>query len=315
MDNADHVLAAQDTLAVRIATLAGVLCPFLGLIAAIVCLWGWAFTWVELASLLIMYLATGLGITMGFHRLFAHRSFDTVRPVRFLLAVLGSMSVQGPVLRWVAIHRSHHSHSDTPLDPHSPHRYGGGVRGVLAGLWHAQVGWIFTVDHPDLHRHVRDFKNDKIMHVTSRLFGLWVAIGLLIPTVVGGLVTRSWTGALLGFLWGGLARIFLVHHVTWSINSVCHMWGSRPYDNKDYSRNNFLCGLLALGEGWHNNHHAFPASARHGLRFWQFDCSWLVIRLLEMVGLVWRVRVPSPEAIVGKLAIPEIERPPVPASP
>jgi stearoyl-CoA desaturase (delta-9 desaturase) len=284
----------------RVVTLLGVVTPFFGLIAAIALLWGKGLTWVEPTLLLGMYVLTGLGVTVGYHRLFVHRSFDTVRPVKFLLAVLGSMSVQGPLLKWAAVHRRHHQHSDGEEDPHSPHHFGDGVRGVLAGLWHAHVGWIFADEPPNLIRYVRDLHADKVLRVVSRLFGLWVVLGLLIPTGLGWLLTGTWTGALLGLLWGGLARIFFGHHVTWSINSVCHLWGARAFESHDHSRNNFLCGILALGEGWHNNHHAFPFSARHGLRWWQLDVSYLVIRLLELTGLAWSVRVPAPAAVAAK---------------
>ena len=288
------------TAARRFASAIGVLVPFLGLLVAIYGFWGWGVTWIEVVLLLVMYTVTGLGVTVGYHRLFAHHSFQAVRPLRFLLAVLGSMAVQGPVLRWVSVHRRHHQHSDQAEDPHSPHRYGGGVRGTLAGFWHAHIGWIFKTDHPDLRRYVRDLNSDRLLRIADRLFGVWVFLGLLIPTVLGGILTATWTGAMLGFLWGGLVRIFLGHHVTWSINSVCHLWGSRPFDRGDQSRNNFVFGVLGLGEGWHNNHHAFPSSARHGLRWWQLDLSYLVIRALELIGLARRVRVPACERTVTK---------------
>lgn len=281
----------------RVTAAIGVLVPFAGLVVAVYGLWGWGVTWMELMLLAVMYTTTGLGVTVGYHRLFAHRSFEAVRPVRFLLAVLGSMAVQGPVLTWVAIHRRHHQHSDRAEDPHSPHHHGGGVRGVLAGFWHAHIGWIFKGNYPNLRRYVPDLNGDRLIRITSRMFGVWVFLGLLIPTVLGGVLTGTWTGALLGFLWGGLVRIFLGHHVTWSINSVCHLWGGRPYDKGDQSRNNFVFGILGLGEGWHNNHHAFPSSARHGLRWWQIDLSYLAIRALAFAGLARRVRVPADQRI------------------
>ena len=233
----------------RFAALLVIVVPFAGLVAAIVCLWGWAFTWVELTLLLGGYLATGFGITVGYHRLFTHRSFDTSRPIKFLLGVLGSMAVQGTILHWVAIHRQHHQHSDGSEDPHSPCHFGGGVRGVLAGLWHAHVGWMFTADHPKLKDYVGDLRADRLIRVTSDLFPLWVFLGLVIPTAIAGLWTMSWTGAILGLLWGGLVRIFLVHHVTFSINSISHIWGRRRFDAHDQSRNNTICGFLGLGEG------------------------------------------------------------------
>ena len=281
----------------RIMTLIGVVTPFAGLVIAVCCLWGWAFTWVELSLLLVMYTACGLGVTVGYHRLFTHRAFQTVRPVAFVLGVLGSMSVQGPLLRWVAVHRSHHQHSDQENDPHSPHGRGEGIRGLIAGFWHAHIGWIFADDDSNLSRHARDLGRSRMAMVISRLFGVWVFLGLVIPTVAGGLITGTWRGAVLGFLWGGLVRVFLGHHVTWSINSVCHLWGERRFATSDQSRNNLLFGMLALGEGWHNNHHAFPASARHGLRWWEFDLSYLTIQLLKLFGLAWGVRQPAAEVI------------------
>jgi len=298
----DHVRAAPATAPARqrIAAAVGVLVPFLGLILAVIGLWGRGVAGVDLVLLLGMYITTGLGVTIGYHRLFTHRSFQAARPVKLLLAVLGSMAAQGELLRWVAIHRRHHRHSDLAQDPHSPHHHGGGVRGVLAGFWHAHVGWIFQADPPNLERHVRDLHSDRMLRVTSRLFGAWVFLGLLIPAVLGGVLTGTWTGALMGLLWGGLVRIFLGHHITWSINSVCHLWGSCPFDRDDRSRNNFVFGVLGLGEGWHNNHHAFPASARHGLRWWQLDLSYVTIRALEMMGLVRGVRVPARERIFSR---------------
>ena len=284
----------------RIATLIVIVVPFLAVVAAIASLWGWAFTWVELSVMLGMYFATGFGVTIGYHRLFTHRSFDTIRPIKFLFGVLGSMSVQGPLLKWVAIHRRHHQHSDGPEDPHSPTHFGGGVRGVLTGFWHAHAGWMFTADPEDLYDYVRDLSSDRLIRTTSDLFPLWVFLGLVIPTVLGGVLSMSWTGAWFGLLWGGPVRIFLVHHATFSINSICHLWGGRRFDIHDQSCNNVICGVLALGEGWHNNHHAFPTSARHGLAWWELDLSYIVIRLMNMTGLAWQVRVPAMDAIRAK---------------
>jgi stearoyl-CoA desaturase (delta-9 desaturase) len=203
------------------------------------------------------------------------------------------MAIQGSLLKWVATHRYHHQHSDTPHDIHTPHHNDDGIIGVLRGAWHAHIGWFFTPDPPELYRYVKDLSRSRLLCKISDLFPLWVALGLVIPTVLGGLFTHSWTGAFLGLIWGGAARIFLVHHVTWSINSVCHLWGGRPFKTKDQSRNNLVFGILALGEGWHNNHHAFPVSARHGLRWWQIDISYLVIRTLAMLKLAWAVRLPG----------------------
>jgi stearoyl-CoA desaturase (delta-9 desaturase) len=276
-----------------VVNLLAVVLPFLGLAAAAASVWGWGFSWLHLGLLLGMYVPTALGVTVGFHRLFTHRSFETNRVVQFVLGVLGSMAVQGSLLDWVALHRIHHRHSDKPDDPHTPHLGGAGFLGLLRGLWHAHVGWVLRSGPPNLASYVKDLRKSRALRAVSALFPLWVVVGLLIPTALGGLLTGSWVGALLGLLWGGLARVFLVHHVTWSVNSVCHLWGGRPYRTGDHSRNNFLFGILALGEGWHNNHHAFPTSARHGLRWWQFDFSYWVIRLLALLRLARNVRLPA----------------------
>lgn len=285
------------SLAGRIVLLIAVIAPFLGLIAAIVSVWGWGFRWSDLALLVGMYILTVLGITVGFHRLFTHRAFETSSTIQFLLAILGSMAVQGPLLQWVALHRRHHQHSDEPEDPHSPHHQGDGVMGILRGLWYAHLGWMFTPKPRDLQKYVKDLRESRVLRAVSNLFPLWVAIGLLIPTLLGWLWVGSISGAWTGFIWGGLVRVLFVHHVTWSINSICHVWGQQPFHSNDESRNNAFFGIFGLGEGWHNTHHAFPTSARHGLRWWQLDVSYLVIRALAMIHLAWNVKLPSPAAI------------------
>jgi stearoyl-CoA desaturase (Delta-9 desaturase) len=284
------------SLTARLVTLAAVIVPFLGLLAAAILLWGWGFSWVDLGILLGMYVLTVLGIGVGFHRLFTHRAFETTRIVQFILAVLGSMAVQGPLLKWVAMHRRHHQFSDRPEDPHSPHHQGHGVLGLLRGLWHAHLGWLFQKDPDDLDRYNKDLRESRMLRIVSALFVEWTALGLFLPALLGGLLTQSWAGVWSALLWGGLVRVFLVHHVTWSINSVCHLWGLRPYRSEDESRDNVVFGVLALGEGWHHSHHTFPTSARHGLRWWQLDASYGVIRGLELLGLAWNVKVPSKEA-------------------
>jgi stearoyl-CoA desaturase (delta-9 desaturase) len=285
------------TTTARVATITALVLPFLGLVTALVFLWGWGFGWVDFGLLVGGYALTALGVTVGFHRLFTHRSFETNRVVQFVLAVLGSMAVQGSVLKWVAFHRRHHQHSDTPDDPHSPHHQGNGLLGVLSGFWHSHIGWAFRPDPEDLDRYAKDLRRSRTLRVASALFPLWIVLGLVIPAALGGVITGTWMGALLGLIWGGLVRIFLVHHVTWSVNSLGHLWGGRPYASGDESRNNFVLGILAMGEGWHNNHHAFPSSARHGLRWWQIDASYWVIRALALVGLAWKVRHPRDEAL------------------
>lgn len=283
-------------LLVRLVTLGLIVVPLLGLVAAPFFLWGWGFSWVDVGLLIGMYLLTALGITVGFHRLFVHRSFETYTWVKFVFAVLGSMAVQGSLFKWVAYHRKHHQHSDTPDDPHTPHHAGRGVLGVIVGVWHSHIGWFFLADPPNLRDYVKDLARSRVLRVANALWPLWVVLGFAIPAVLGGLVKMSWLGVWTGLIWGGLVRVFLVHHVTWSVNSACHLWGLRPYRSEDESRNNVIFGILALGEGWHNAHHAFPSSARHGLRWWQIDVSYYFIRLLSWVGLAWKVRVPSNEA-------------------
>ncbi len=273
------------SLSVRVVNLSVVILPFAGFVAAIVSLWGRGFDWVDGILLLGMYILTALGITVGYHRLFTHRAFDTNTTIQLLLAVLGSMAVEGPLLKWVAIHRRHHQYSDTREDPHSPHDHGGGFKALVRGVWHAHMGWFFEPDSPSLPQYVKDLRQSGLLRRASQLFPLWAILGLLIPAALGGLLTGTWMGALSGLLWGGLARIFLVHHVTWSINSICHLWGRRPFQTDDQSRNNFVFGALGLGEGWHNNHHAFPTSARFGLRWWQVDLGYWFIRALALVGL------------------------------
>jgi len=304
-------------LSIRVTNLIAVLLPFAGLIAAFVLLWGTAFNWIYLALLGAMYLLTAIGVTVGYHRYFTHKSFTTPRPVAAVLAVLGSMAVEGPVIHWVATHRRHHQHSDREDDPHSPHggHHGEGVLGTLRGAWHAHMGWLFTApvfsslrrgdtSPGALSRYVKDLESIAIFRWISATFPLWVALGLVIPAAIGGLITMSWMGAFLGFIWGGLARVFLVHHVTWSINSVCHLWGTRPFRSHDESRNNAILGVLGLGEGWHNNHHAFPASARHGLRWWEFDLSYLIIVGMSKIGLASDIRTPSADRLASKRSSP-----------
>lgn len=281
------------SLTARIATLCAITLPFLGLIAAFFFFWGAGFSWLDLGLLIVMYVATTLGITVGFHRLFVHRSFETTKTVRAILAILGSMAIQGDVLTWVGLHRRHHEHSDTEEDPHSPHHQGAGLSGWFKGYWHAHIGWFFDPIPSDLPKYLKDLYQDRLISKISKLFPLWVILSLLIPALIGGLVTLSWSDFLSGLIWGGLVRILLVHHVTWSVNSACHIWGAQTYTSDDMSRDNLLFGILALGEGWHNTHHTFPSSARHGLRWYQPDVSYLFIKVLEKFRLAWNIKVPT----------------------
>jgi stearoyl-CoA desaturase (Delta-9 desaturase) len=275
-----------------VTTFIGVGVPIAGLVMAIVLSWLWGFSWVNVGLLVGMYLVTMVGITVGFHRLFTHRSFQTSRPIQVLLGVFGSMTFQGPLVEWVGLHRRHHQHSDQSEDPHSPHVHGTGLWGFLKGFWHAHIGWAFAPMPDDLDRYAGDLRRDRLINAVSALFPLWALLGVLIPSALG-LAFLGWRGAISGFLWGGLVRILLGHHATWCVNSVCHIWGKKPYASGDESRNNAVVGLLALGEGWHNNHLAFPSSARHGLRWWQIDISYYIIQLLVFCRLAWKVRLPT----------------------
>ena len=284
----------------RIANVAGVIVPFAGVLAAILLLWS---SWVDLtdlAILAVMYLATALGVTIGFHRLLTHRSFKTHPRLERTFAVLGSLSVQGSVLDWVADHRKHHAHTDQEGDPHSPHV---GEGGGLRGLWHAHTGWLWrTQGQADWKRYARDLYDDPKMRRIGKRFPLIVLASLLIPTLAG-FALHGWTaeGALRGYVWGGLVRIFLVHHVTWSVNSICHFFGSRRFDVEDRSTNVAWLAIPSLGESWHHNHHAFPRSAQHGLRWYEIDISALIIRGLERAGLAWNVVRIAPERQRAKL--------------
>jgi stearoyl-CoA desaturase (delta-9 desaturase) len=275
-----------------VGTFIGVTAPIAGLVAAGILTWGWGLTWVDLGLLVGMYLLTTLGIMVGYHRLFTHKSFRAVRPVQIVLGILGSMAFQGPLISWVGMHRMHHQHSDGAGDPHSPHAPRRRFWRRLRGFWHAHIGWAFSPMPANAARYAGDLLRDRTIRTVSALFPLWAVLGLLAPAAVGFAV-NGWYGAITGFVWGGLVRALICHHATWSVNSVCHLWGSRPYESGDHSRNNAVVGVLALGEGWHNNHHAFPSSARHGLHWWQIDISYYVIRALVFCRLAWDVRLPS----------------------
>jgi stearoyl-CoA desaturase (delta-9 desaturase) len=259
--------------------------------------WGGTLHWQDLVVLAIVYSLTGAGITVGYHRLFTHRSFKTSRVVRALFAVLGSMAVEGSVVEWVATHRRHHDFSDRPGDPHSPHaEHAPGWRGAARGLMHAHVGWMFRgKDMANPGRYARDLVADRDLRFISRTFPLWVLAGLALPFGLGVLLTGSLIGGLTGLLWGGAVRIFLLHHATFSINSLCHFFGRSPFGTGDESRNLGWLAPITFGEAWHNNHHAFPTSARHGLGRWQLDPGAWLIAGLERSHLAWDVVRISPE--------------------
>jgi stearoyl-CoA desaturase (Delta-9 desaturase) len=288
----------------KIANLGAAIIPFLATIAAIPLLWNSLVSTTDLLILAVMYVLTAGGITVGYHRLLTHRSFQTGKPLEYGFAAVGSMAVQGPVIAWVADHRKHHAHTDEEGDPHSPHvGHGSGLGGVLRGLWHAHMGWLFS-EHgrADWKRYAPDLYEDPGMRFLNRHFVALVIASLLIPALAGFAIAGTVGGALTALLWGGLVRLFLVHHVTWSVNSICHFLGTRRFETDDESKNVLWLALPSLGESWHHNHHAFPRSAVHGLRRWELDPSALVIAALEKLGLARNViRIP-PERQQQRLA-------------
>jgi stearoyl-CoA desaturase (Delta-9 desaturase) len=284
----------------RYVSLGSVVIPFAAFVFAIVLLWQRAVDGVDLAILAVMYVTTAIGVTVGYHRLFTHRSFQAKRPVQYVFAVLGSMAGQGPLAHWVADHRKHHAHTDEEGDPHSPHvhEHGEGVSGVFLGLVHAHFGWLMTDWGMAPHqKYARDIIEDRGLYRIHQWFVPIFIAGLLLPAAAGYAIKGTWAGALTALLWGGLVREFLVHHVTWSINSVCHFWGRRRFDTEDYSTNVAWLALPSFGEAWHHNHHAFPRSAEHGLKRWEraMDPSAWIIRGLEKAGLASGVVRITPE--------------------
>jgi stearoyl-CoA desaturase (delta-9 desaturase) len=270
--------------------------PVLGLGVVVWQAWSGLLQWHDLLVFAITYVPLGLGVTVGFHRLLTHRSFDTTRSIRAALAILGSAAIEGPVISWVADHRKHHAFSDQPGDPHSPHvGHGNGWRGALRGLFHAHLGWLFLhTERGARKRYAPDLLGDPLVRFVDRTFLAWAVLGLALPFGLGVAIGGSVAAGLTGLLWGGAVRMLVLHHITYSINSLCHFFGRRRFRTGDESRNLAWLSVLSLGEAWHNNHHAFPTSARHGLRRFELDVSAAVIRVLEALGLVWNVvRVPE----------------------
>ncbi|MCF2530002.1 acyl-CoA desaturase [Yinghuangia soli] len=276
--------------------------PFLALIAAVPAMWGWGLTWVDVALMFVMYGITGHGITIGFHRYFTHGSFKAGRKVRIALAIAGNMAVQGPLVRWVADHRKHHKFSDQEGDPHSPWKYGSGVRALSKGMWWAHMGWLFDVEQTPQDKYAPDLLKDDDMVRVSRQFPFWVAVSLLFPALAGGLITWSWQGAVTAFFWAGLVRVGLLHHVTWSINSICHAVGNQPFRSRDKSGNVWWLAIPSMGESWHNLHHADQTAARHGVLRGQIDSSARIIRIMEKLGWVSDVRWPDRARIESRRA-------------
>ncbi|MEU6343239.1 acyl-CoA desaturase [Streptomyces sp. NPDC046977] len=295
------LLDSPQTAAAGVAMWLFVVGPPVALIAVVPFVWGWGLSALDIAMAVVAYLVSGFGLTVGYHRLFTHRSFKARRGLRIALAVAGSLGVEGSPVQWVANHRRHHAFADREGDPHSPWRYGSDTRALVKGLLHAHIGWMLKRELSNRNRFAPDIAADRDMQVIGRLFGLLTAVSLLVPALVGGLVTGSWIGALTGFFWAGVIRMALLHHVTWSVNSVCHVAGNRPFISRDKATNFWPLALLSFGESWHNSHHADPTGARHGVLPGQLDPSARLIWMFEKLGWVHDVRWPRPDRVNARL--------------
>jgi stearoyl-CoA desaturase (delta-9 desaturase) len=271
--------------------------PVVALAVAVALTWGWGLSLLDVVIATIAYFGTGLGVTVGFHRHFTHMSFKAVRPLKVALAITGSLAFQGSIVSWVADHRRHHAFSDKEGDPHSPWLFGTGPTAIVRGFWHAHMGWLFDRDKTNARRFAPDLLADRDVAAVDRQFVLLTAVSLGVPALLGGLLSWSWWGALTAFLWGGLVRVGLLHHVTWSINSICHMAGRRPFGTRDRSANVWWLAVLSFGESWHNLHHADPTCARHGVKRGQIDMSARLIWVFEKFGWVHSVRWPTPQRL------------------
>jgi stearoyl-CoA desaturase (delta-9 desaturase) len=275
--------------------------PMLALAATVPAVWGWGLSWLDIGLAAFFYCLTCLGVTIGFHRYLTHGAFKANRMLRIALAAAGSAAMQGPVVTWVADHRRHHAYADRDGDPHSPWRYGTSATALVRGFWHAHLGWLFERDLTNAARFAPDLLADRDIRRVDRLFPVLTAGTLLVPALVGGLVTMSWWGALTAFFWAGLVRVAVLHHVTWSVNSICHMIGDRPFTARDRSANFWPLAIASMGESWHNSHHADPTCARHGVRRGQIDISARIIWVFEKVGWATKVRWPRPQRVARNL--------------
>ncbi|GAA4440184.1 acyl-CoA desaturase [Actinokineospora soli] len=281
----------------QVGTYLFILVPFLALVAAVPFAWGWGLGWVDVGLAAFFYTFTCLGVTVGFHRYFTHGAFKAPRAVRVGLAIVGSMALQGPIMHWVADHRRHHAYADRAGDPHSPWAFGTSPAALVKGFWHAHMGWVFDRNLTNQERFAPDLLADDDIRRVHRQFGLWTAVTLLAPAVLGGLITWSWWGAVTAFFWAGLVRVSFLHHVTWSVNSICHMVGERPFKSRDKATNFWPLAVLSMGEAWHNLHHADPTCARHGVRKFEVDISARLIWVFEKLGWVTDVRWPTPQRL------------------
>jgi len=274
--------------------------PFLAMLAAIPLAWGWGLTWHAAVIAIAFYYISGLGISMGFHRYFTHSSFKATTGLRIALALAGSLAIEGPVLNWVADHRRHHKYSDREGDPHSPWRFGDDWKALAKGLAWAHTGWLFDGNHTSQEKFCPDLLADRKIERISRLFPVWVAVSLLAPALIGGLWSWSWQGALITFFWASLVRVAFLHHVTWSINSICHTFGKEEFEVRDKSRNVNWLAILSFGESWHNLHHSDPTCARHGALRGQIDIAARLIWVCEKLGWAYDVRWPDEARLSGK---------------
>ncbi|WP_370944684.1 acyl-CoA desaturase [Amycolatopsis sp. cg5] len=295
------IISGQRSFGVQATVYFGVIAPLLALLAAVPFAWGWGLTWVDVAIFVVFYCVSGLGITVSYHRYFTHGSFKAKPWLRVALAIAGSMALQGPVITWVADHRRHHAFSDRDGDPHSPWAYGTSPAAIAKGFWHAHMGWLFDRDQSNAERFAPDLVKDKAIQKVDDLFWLWSLLTLALPGLIGGLVTWSVWGGVTAFFWAGLVRVCVLHHVTWSVNSICHMIGERPFAARDKSANFWPLAIFSFGESWHNLHHADPTSARHGVQRGQIDISARVIWIFEKLGWAHSVRWPTPQRL-AKLA-------------
>ncbi|WP_037320968.1 acyl-CoA desaturase [Amycolatopsis orientalis] len=280
------------------------LVPFVALLAAVPIVWGWGMTWVDLVLAAVFYTVGTLGVTVGYHRYFTHGAFKAGRPLRIALAIAGGFAVQGSVIFWVASHRRHHAFADREGDPHSPWLFGTSPTALLRGFWHAHMGWMFSREVTNYERFAPDLVADKDLRLVNRYFWLWITLSLALPAVLGGLISWSWWGVVTGFFWAGLVRIAFLHHVSWSVNSICHLIGERPFASRDKAANFWPLAILSMGESWHNSHHADPTCARHGVLRGQVDVSARLIWLFEKLGWARDVRWPKPERLAAKRVKP-----------
>lgn len=276
------------------------LIPFAALVIALPAAWGWGLTWLDLVLATVFYVVATLGVTVGYHRYFTHGAFKAGRPLRVALAIAGSMAVQGSVIFWVASHRRHHAFADREGDPHSPWLFGTSPVALARGFWHAHMGWMFQREVTNYERFAPDLLADRDLRVVNRYFWLWITLSLALPAALGGLLSWSWWGGVTALFWAGLVRVAFLHHVSWSVNSICHMVGDRPFTSRDRAANFWPLAILSMGESWHNSHHADPTCARHGVLRGQVDVSARVIWLFERFRWAREVRWPKPERIAAK---------------